>query len=331
MTLREESGNGPSAGPETGDQPGELPAQQQEPPGQPQEPAAQLQESPAHLREAVPSVPPPREAPSPLKVPAPRDAPPPLEVPAPREAPSPLEVPAPREAPSPVEVPTLREAPLPLAAAAPPQEPAAPPQGPASPLQESASPLQESAAMPGTPGGLIARAEPDTGTGPASPGGSPPRRRRSLAAILIVGFAVICLIGLGAFATVLLLHGRTHARPPALPSVFQLRMGDCVNSGRDGISSPTVVPCGQPHDAEIYARFALAGHGWPGKAAIGAQARRGCTARLGSYLNPQLATTVLAESYVFPDQGAWNAGERTVICEIRSTTGKLTGSVRGLS
>jgi hypothetical protein len=185
--------------------------------------------------------------------------------------------------------------------------------------------------MPGTPDGLIARAEPDPGTGPASPGGSPPRRRRSLAAILIVGFAVICLIGLGAFATVLLLHGRTHARPPALPSVFQLRVGDCVNSGQDGISSPTVVPCGQPHDAEIYARFALAGHGWPGSAAIGAQARRGCTARLGSYLNPQLATTVLAESYVFPDQGAWNAGERTVICEIRSTTGKLTGSVRGLS
>src|SRR5580765_6417449 len=155
MTLREESGNGPPAGPETGDQPQELLAQQQEPPGQPQEPAA-------------------------------------------GEAPSRLEVPAPREAPPP------------LAAAAPPQEPAAPPPEPASPLQESAAPLQESPAMPGTPGGLIARAEPDTGTGPASPGSSPPRRRRSLAAILIVGFAVICLIGLGAFATVLLLHGRTH-------------------------------------------------------------------------------------------------------------------------
>jgi hypothetical protein len=91
------------------------------------------------------------------------------------------------------------------------------------------------------------------------------------------------------------------------------------------------VPCGQPHDAEVYARFALAGHNWPGGAAIGAQARRGCTARLGGYLNPQLATTVLAESYVFPDRGAWNAGERAVICEIRSTAGKLTGSVRGLS
>ena len=185
--------------------------------------------------------------------------------------------------------------------------------------------------MPGTPGGHAAPAEPGPGTGPASPGGGPPRRRRSLAAILIGGFAAVCLIGLGAFATVLLLHGRPHAPRPALPSVFRLRVGECVNSGPDGISSPTVVACGQPHDAEVYARFALAGHSWPGSAAIGALARQGCTARLGSYLNPQLATTVLAESYVFPDQGAWNAGERAVICEIRSTTGKLTGSVRGLS
>jgi len=184
--------------------------------------------------------------------------------------------------------------------------------------------------VPGTPGGHASQAEPDPGTGPASPGGGPPRRRRSPAAILIGGFAAVCLIGLGAFAVVLLLHGRARAPASALPSVFRLQAGDCVNSGPAGISSPTVVPCGQPHDAEVYARFAVAGPRWPGDAAIGIQARQGCAARLGGYLNPQLATTVLAESYVFPDKGAWNAGERTIICEIRSTAGKLTGSVRGL-
>ena len=286
MTLREESGNGPPAGPETGGQPQELPTQQQEPPGPPQEPATQSQESPAHPRETAPPVPPPREAPSPLKVPPPR------------------------EAPFPPEVLPLREAPPPLAAAAPPQAPAA---------------------VPGPPGGHTPPAEHGRRTGPASPGSGPPRRRRSLATILIGGFAAVGLIGLGTFAAVLLLHGRAHAPPSTLPSVFRLRAGDCVNSGPGGISSPTVVPCSQPHDAEVYARFALAGPRWPGDAAIGTQARQGCTARVGGYLNPQLATTVLAESYVFPDQGAWNAGERTIICEIRSTTGKLTGSVRGLS
>jgi hypothetical protein len=206
---------------------------------------------------------------------------------------------------------------------------------PAEPLTGAGQPAPAAASRPAGPGsttGPVARpaASGSTGdSGGAGPGG-PPRRRRSRAALLIGGSAVVCLIGLGSFAAVLLLHGRAHATPAALPSVFRLRTGECVNSGLGGISSPTVVPCGQPHDAEIYARFGLAGPGWPGTAAIGALARRGCTARLSGYLNPQLATAVLAESYVFPDQGAWNAGERTVICEIRSTAGKLTGSVRGL-
>lgn len=146
----------------------------------------------------------------------------------------------------------------------------------------------------------------------------------------LIGAAfVVCLVGAGGLAAAVLQHGRAQATPTALPPVFRLHAGECVNSGGDRISSPSVVPCAQPHDAEIYARFRLTGHRWPGPA-IGAQARRGCTARLGGYLNPQLATSVLAESYVFPDQGAWNAGERTVICEIRGTAGKLTGSVRGL-
>jgi hypothetical protein len=180
-------------------------------------------------------------------------------------------------------------------------------------------------------------AEPVIRAGPpAHPAGSggtgtgrPPRPRRSRAALLIA-LAAAGLIGLGSLAAVLVLHGRGRATPAALPSVFGLRAGQCVNSGPGGVSAPTVVPCNQAHDAEVYARFALAGARWPGAAGIGALARRGCTARLGTYLNPQLASAVLAESYVFPDHGAWNAGERTVICEIRGTAGKLTGSVRGL-
>ena len=48
------------------------------------------------------------------------------------------------------------------------------------------------------------------------------------------------------------------------------------------------------------------------------------------HLITTIATSVLAESYVFPNQSAWDAGVRTVICEIRGTAGRLTGSVRGL-
>ena len=81
-------------------------------------------------------------------------------------------------------------------------------------------------------------------------------------------------------------------------------------------------------NAEIYGAFSVAGQRWPGAAALGNQARQGCQGRLAGYLNPQLDTSGLAESYAYPNSGAWAAGERTVICDIRGSGGKLTGSVR---
>ena len=170
--------------------------------------------------------------------------------------------------------------------------------------------------------------QPGPVTTAADPAG-PPRSRTGL--LLLGGAAAICLAALAGLAVIVLPGtSKGHARPAPLPPVFRLRTGDCVNSPPNAITAPQVLPCGQPHNGEIYATFSVAGHRWPGTAAIGAQARQGCAARLGGYLNPQLATAVLAESYIYPDQGAWDAGERTVICEIRSTAGKLTGSVRGL-
>ena len=205
------------------------------------------------------------------------------------------------------------------------------------PPEPAATPAPaEDHVSPGEPDPRMGGAPPDGPGHPAGssgPGGtgSPARRRRSRAAFVIGGSVAACLAGLGGLATVLLLHARTHARPAAPPPpVFRLNVGECVDAGRGAISSPTVVPCRRPHDAEVYARFGLAGQRWPGTAAVEARARRGCAARLSGYLNPQLATTVLAQSYVFPNQSAWNAGVRTVVCEIRGTAGKLTGSVRGL-
>ena len=48
-------------------------------------------------------------------------------------------------------------------------------------------------------------------------------------------------------------------------------------------------------------------------------------------MNPQLATADLAQEFVYPNQAAWQAGERTVVCEVRSPSGQLTGSVRASS
>ncbi len=109
-------------------------------------------------------------------------------------------------------------------------------------------------------------------------------------------------------------------------AVFKLHEGDCVDSPNGLLVS--VLPCSTPHEAEVFATFALPGSRWPGTAAIASEASSGCVSRLDAYLNPQLAIS-LSQSFVYPDRLAWTAGTRTVICEVRASSGQLTGSVRG--
>ena len=177
-------------------------------------------------------------------------------------------------------------------------------------------------AAPQRPGGQIPAAAP----APASPGRG---RRRLLIALFVVscGAAVAAAV-----VTAVLLTHRPHpphaAAHPLRATVFGLRPGQCFDSLPNGIAGAHAVPCARPHDAEIYGAFSVAGQQWPGSVRLGNQARLGCQQRLAGYLNPQLATTGLAQSYAYPNAGAWAAGERTVICEIRGTRGRLTGSVR---
>jgi hypothetical protein len=109
-------------------------------------------------------------------------------------------------------------------------------------------------------------------------------------------------------------------------AVFSLHEGDCVDSPSAQLVS--ILPCSTPHQAEVFATFALPASRWPGTAAIATAASSGCGSRLDGYLNPQLAIS-LTQSYVYPNQVAWTAGTRTVVCEVRASSGNLTGSVRG--
>ena len=105
-----------------------------------------------------------------------------------------------------------------------------------------------------------------------------------------------------------------------------LRPGDCISAS--GGSPVTVVPCASPHDGEVFATLTLPAGPWPGPDAVRQAANDGCAARLHGYLNPQLAVS-LSQDYVYPDQVAWSGGTRTVICEVRATSGQLDQSVKG--
>jgi len=184
--------------------------------------------------------------------------------------------------------------------------------------------------MPETGPAATVREDKAPDSTPASIPARPRQRGRRLLIILFV-VSLVVAVAAAAVTGALLLH-RTHWPPPAAhplrATVFGLHPGQCFNSLPNGIAGAHAISCRRPHDGEIYGAFRVAGQHWPGSAALGSTARLGCQARLTGYLNPQLDTSGMAESYAYPNQGAWAAGEHMVICEIRGTQGRLTGSVR---
>ncbi len=156
--------------------------------------------------------------------------------------------------------------------------------------------------------------------------GQPRRGARLAVAVAVV---VVLAAAAAAGALVVVTHG---FRPKTIlsyrpPAIFRLHAGDCINPAPDGLSA-TVVSCSSPHDAEVFATFSLAGTSWPGDAAVQQQAAAGCQDRIVSYLNPALLNAGLTQEFVYPDEAAWKAGVRTTVCEVSSSTGPLTGSVR---
>jgi hypothetical protein len=176
-------------------------------------------------------------------------------------------------------------------------------------------------------GDLIERAEPVELDEPAA--ALRPPRRWWPRLLIALGFVIVAAAIVG--GAIAIVGSVTHGfkKPVKVTykksALFSLKTGNCFDSAGQ---SYTLVTCDSPHQAEVFATFALANGAWPGNTAVAAAASSGCATRLTSYLNPQLAIS-LASTYVYPDATAWKAGTRTVICEVRSSSGDLTGSVRG--
>ena len=170
--------------------------------------------------------------------------------------------------------------------------------------------------------------------GTGAPGLDAVQEHRDVNPLAVAGIilGILALVGAAVAVLAVLTHG---FRPKTVityrpAAVFRLRPGECINSAGNGLNV-TVLSCASPHDAEVFATFSLPQGAWPGASAVQQDAGNGCVSRLGGYLNPQLATADLSQEYVYPNQAAWQAGERTVVCEVSAVSGQLTGSVRAPS
>lgn len=114
---------------------------------------------------------------------------------------------------------------------------------------------------------------------------------------------------------------------------FEVRLGDCFDDeafASTEISEIPGVPCAQPHDNEVYAKFDLSGE-WPGDAQVEELAYQGCFERFAATIGKSYEESVIDVGTIHPSQGSWTQrNDREVLCVgYHMEQEKLTGSIIG--
>jgi hypothetical protein len=114
-------------------------------------------------------------------------------------------------------------------------------------------------------------------------------------------------------------------------STTDIRLGDCLENFATGVRlTVRVLPCTQPHGAEVYATFSIAGSSFPGDAEVRRLARGGCLSRIDTAVDAAAAhDPTYAVGFFRPTSGTWKQGDRGIACVIhRADDAKMSGSLR---
>lgn len=105
---------------------------------------------------------------------------------------------------------------------------------------------------------------------------------------------------------------------------IDLRLGDCPASTTPGgeILTVQLVPCRQPHRAEVYAEFVLSGRDFPGKDEVVRLGAGGCADHLITLVGVARAKAFAVE-YAIPSAEAWDLNHHTVACMVVGPAGQM--------
>jgi hypothetical protein len=139
---------------------------------------------------------------------------------------------------------------------------------------------------------------------------------------LVVGALLVVVIGAG-----YLLRDNLAGSPG------ELRVGDCFNEpGSDTTGSVMHVPCGEPHQAEVFLVGTLESQSvYPGDATFVRWMEQHCsTAALATYTGTAAAERAsIRISLFYPTREAWSFGGRSLSCYLHAVDGVPTvGSLR---
>lgn len=119
----------------------------------------------------------------------------------------------------------------------------------------------------------------------------------------------------------------------ATTDAFSIKVGDCVGKVEgDSTSELPLLPCAQAHYWEAFAASNLVGDDFPGNAEIKDQAGKACTAAFRSYVGVASDDSKYEVTYLSPTKETWTrAGDREVVCLVGTSSGGITGSLKGVA
>lgn len=106
-------------------------------------------------------------------------------------------------------------------------------------------------------------------------------------------------------------------------AVSSLQTGDCPSALPDRTARTlTLVPCSEPHRAEVYATFPISGSDYPGEAEVTRFADGGCAERLSAYVGKAKEDS-FDVYYLYPTAASWRLDDHVVDCLITAPGGAM--------
>ena len=144
---------------------------------------------------------------------------------------------------------------------------------------------------------------------------------------LVIPAALLALLAYAMFAS----------RGPGAATAFTLKAGDCFDIPGDAqIGDIPTVDCATPHDAQVFVAVAMTGDTpsgpvqYPSTATMGEWVATHCGPDAVRAFAGLTASASLAVGYFYPDENAWNRGERQLTCYLHGRDGaKLPAPLQG--
>ncbi|GGC03248.1 septum formation family protein [Cellulomonas carbonis] len=114
---------------------------------------------------------------------------------------------------------------------------------------------------------------------------------------------------------------------------FSIRVGDCLETTEafaeaTEVESVPTVPCGDPHDAEVYATTLLDDGDFPGDEAVAKKADELCYGEFEAFVGLPYEDSALDFTMLYPSEQSWDLmDDREVVCILVDLDGGVTGSM----